>query len=69
MSAPDEIGRVNGWRYVVRQDGDHMFVIVRQHLPDDILEDEVAFCFSREIAHVIGLAVVECERRKEWEKF
>jgi len=65
MSAALQVGIVRGWRYLVRErDGDGLFAIVRRDAGRDILEDEIAFCYSREVAEVLVAALVAHERRK-----
>jgi hypothetical protein len=64
VNATQQFGMVGNWRYIVRSDGDGMFVVMRQNLPDDILEDEIAFCHSLEIAEVIVVAIVKHESQK-----
>ncbi|MGB7022949.1 MAG: hypothetical protein WBD73_04055 [Candidatus Acidiferrales bacterium] len=65
MSAALQVGIVRGWRYLVRErDGDSLFAIVRRDVERDILEDEIAFCFSQEIAAVLATALVAHEQRK-----
>src|SRR5271156_5288572 len=67
MSTVELSRTVGSWRYVVRSDGDGMLVIARQAVPDDILEDALAFCYSGEVAEVIVEAIVAHERRKRSE--
>lgn len=65
MSAVLQVGVVGGWRYLVRErDGDGLFAIVRRDVERDTLEDEIAFCYSREVADVLAAAFVAHERRK-----
>jgi len=56
---------VGGWRYLIlERDGEGVFVIVRRDVERDVLEDEIAFCYSQEVAGVILAALVDVERRK-----
>jgi hypothetical protein len=64
MSTVQQSRTVGNWRYVVRSDGEGMFVITRQDMPGDILEDALAFCYSGEVAEVIVEAIVAHERLK-----
>jgi hypothetical protein len=65
VSASLQVGIVGGWRYLIRErDVDGLFAIVRQDVERDILEDEIAFCYSREVAEVLAPALVAHERRK-----
>jgi len=56
---------VGRWRYLIlERDGGGVFVIVRRDVRRDVLEDEIAFCYSQEVAGVILAALVDVERRK-----
>jgi hypothetical protein len=65
MSVVFQVGIVGSWRYVIRErSGGGLFVVARQDVEQDILEDEIAFCYSRDVAGVIAAALVARERRK-----
>lgn len=65
MSTALQVGIVRGWRYLVQECNRHgVFAIVRRDVERDILEDEIAFCYSREVAEVLAAALVAHERRK-----
>jgi hypothetical protein len=61
------LGSAGGWRYIVKPDDRRgVFAVVRRDVPQDVLEDEIAFCYSEEVAEVIAVALVARERRKSW---
>lgn len=68
MCAARQIGVVANWRYLIRErDGDGLFAVVRRDTARDILEDEIAFCWSEQVAELIAESLVACERRKLWQ--
>lgn len=69
MCAERQFGVVGGWRYSVKESSEiGFFVVVRRDVQRDILEDEIAFSYSGEVAEVIAEALVAHERRKVWQR-
>lgn len=65
MSETIQVGIVGCWRYVVRPgDRKGVFVVARRDVPNDFLEDDLAICYSAEVAEVIASALVARERFK-----
>ena len=61
------LGSEGGWRYIVKPDDRRgVFAVVRRDVQGDVLEDEIAFCYSEEVAEMIAVALVARERRKNW---
>lgn len=62
MTAYTQAGRRGNWRYLVRpRGGEGVFAVVRRDVLRDILEEEIAFCYSEEVAEVIAAALVAHE--------
>jgi hypothetical protein len=65
VRTPLQVGSVGGWRYLVcERDGGGVFAIVRRDIDHDILEDEIGFCYSHEVAEVLATALIAYEQRK-----
>jgi hypothetical protein len=62
-----QVGVVGNWRYLIRpREGEGVLAIVRRDVERGVLEDEMALCYSEEVAEVIAVALVAHERRKNW---
>ena len=67
MCAAQQVGVVGPWRYLITErNEDGLFVIVRRDVSRDLLEDEMAFAWSLEVAEFIAAALIAQERRDNW---
>ena len=60
------IGIAGSWCYLIRPpDRAGLFAIVRRDLERDVLEDEIALCYSEEVAEVMATALLAHKRRQD----